>query len=124
MPGRWLSSLRTFLARIDGSIELEYSFLPPTQRAQDVYIMDMVLTSDNFTPKEICLLNYCKLYLQAVTLSDLCLANGTVLDPNMLNGHLGANSSTSTWVHITQAQPNEGSWCLWRRACSLWSSNG
>lgn len=63
----------------------------------------MILKSDSFTPKEILRLNYCRLYLQAVTLSDLCMADGVTMDPSMLSGHPGKNSSTSSWVHITQA---------------------
>jgi hypothetical protein len=121
LPGRWLRSLRDFLSAIDGFIELDHYFLPPTQRERDVYLMDMVLQSDTFTSKEICTLNFCRLYLQAVTLSDICLADGVTLDPQMLLGKPGPTSSTSTWVHITQARPNESAWRLWRQACNLWS---
>jgi hypothetical protein len=123
LPGRWLRSLRQFLARIDGSIELDHYFLPPIQRDRDVYIMDMILQSASFTPKEILRLNYCRLYLQAVTVSDLCMADGITMDPTMLSGRPGPDSSTSSWVHITQARPNEASWRLWRKACALWSLN-
>jgi hypothetical protein len=35
MPGLWLKSLRQFLARFDGSFELDHLFLPPTQRKND-----------------------------------------------------------------------------------------
>jgi hypothetical protein len=123
LPSHWLRSLRQFLARIDGSIELDHYFLPPIQRDRDVYIMDMILQSASFTPKEILRLNYCRLYLQAVTVSDLCMADGITMDPTMLSGRPGPDSSTSSWVHITQARPNEASWHLWRKACTLWSLN-
>jgi hypothetical protein len=103
LPGRWLRSLRQFLVNIDGSIELDHYFLPPIQRTRNVYIMDMILKSDTFTSHEILRINYCRLYLQAVTLSDLCLADGVTMDPSMLLGNPGNKSSTSTWVHITQA---------------------
>jgi hypothetical protein len=119
LPGRWLPSLRTFLASIDGSIEVDHYFRPSIQRDRDVYIMDLILHRD----KEVRLINYCWLYLQAVTLSDLCLADGVSLDPAMLRGHPDTNSSTSIWIHITQARPNEASWTLWKRACTLWSCN-
>jgi hypothetical protein len=105
LPGRWLHSLRTFLAGIDGSIELDNYFLPPTQCERDVYIMDMILQSDSFSPKEILRLNYCRLYLQAITVSVLCVADGVTLDPSMLSGNPGKDSSISSWVHITQARP-------------------
>jgi hypothetical protein len=94
LPGWWLRSLRTFLNRIDGSLELDSYFLPPPERHRDVYIMDMVLASDSFTKQEICRINYCRLFLQAVTLSDICLADGVHLDPSMVLGRLDSSTST------------------------------
>jgi hypothetical protein len=86
--------------------------------------MDLILHRDIFTPQEICLINYCRLYyLQAVTLSDLCYADGMTLNPAMLLGTPDTNSSTSLWIHVTQARPNEASWNLWQRVCTLWSCN-
>jgi hypothetical protein len=120
MPGRWLCSLRTFLARINGSIELDQTFLPPIQRERDVYIMDMIIHRSTFSNTEIKLLNYCCLYLKAVMLSDICLADGVTLDPDMLLGKPRPTSSKSLWIHITQAR-REASWRLWRQACLLWS---
>jgi hypothetical protein len=123
LPGRWLRSLRSFLNRIDASLELDSYFLPPPQRQRDVYIMDMVIASESFTAPEICRINYCRLYLQAITLSDICLADGIQLDPAMASGNPGPESSTSTWIHVNQARPNEATWKLWRQACELWSHN-
>ncbi len=85
--------------------------------------MDLVLQSNNFDPKEIRLINYCRMYLQAVTMADLCLADGVSLDPALLSGHPAPTSSVSKWIHINQARPSEPSWRLWRQACSLWSMN-
>jgi hypothetical protein len=121
IPGRWLKSLRDFLSRIDGTLEVDDYFLPPTQRANDVYLMDLVLASDQFTQKEICTINYCRMHLQAVTMADLCLADGVSLDPALLSGNPAPTSSTSKWIHINQARPSEPCWRLWRRACAMWS---
>jgi hypothetical protein len=123
MPGRWLKSLRHFLSRIDGTLEVDNFFLPPTQRANDVYIMDMILSSNQFDPKEICTLNYCRMHLQAVTVGDLCLADGVSLDPAMLAGTPDSTSSKSKWIHINQARPSAPCWRLWRQACAMWSYN-
>jgi hypothetical protein len=76
IPGRWLQSLQEFLGRIEGSFEVDDFFLPPTQRIKDVYIMDLVLRSNKFNSTEVQLINYCRMYLQAVTMSDICLADG------------------------------------------------
>jgi hypothetical protein len=121
MPGRWLKSLRNFLAYIGGTIELDTTYLPPLQRHNDMYIMDMVLQCGVFSEHEIRQINHCRMFLQAITLSDICLADGETLDHDMLLGSPGPSSSTSTWVHINQDRPHEPSWKLWRQACSQWS---
>jgi hypothetical protein len=41
---RWLPSLqRTFLASINGTIQLDQTYVPPIQRVHDEYIMDTIL---------------------------------------------------------------------------------
>jgi hypothetical protein len=98
MPGRWLKLLRLFLSHIDGSLELDTSFIPPKKRAGDSYLMDLVLQSDDYSDLEIQRINYCRMYLNAITLSDLCLANGATLDRDMLNDHRLPSSSQSSWI--------------------------
>ena len=120
MPGRWLRSLRTFLACIGGSLQLDKVFLPPLQRHLDVYIMDAVLTSSWFSDHEIQQINHCRTHLQAVTLSDLCTADGGYFDRSMLSGFPSTSSSTTSWIQINQARPHAASWKLWRKACTLW----
>ncbi len=80
MPGRWLKLLRLFLSHIDGSLELDTSFIPPKQPAGDSYLMDLVLQSAAYSDLEIQRINYCRMYLNAITVSDLCLADGATLD--------------------------------------------
>jgi hypothetical protein len=73
-------------------------------------------------PKQICTINYCCHHIQAVTMSNLCLADGVSLDPSLLVGKPAVVSSVSTWIHINQARPkNKASWRLIRQACSHWS---
>jgi hypothetical protein len=124
MPGRWLKSLRSFLASISGFLELDKTYLPPIQRKGDIYIMDMVLHASCFSESEICQINHCRMYLQAITFSDIVLADGVTLDPDMLQGNPGITSSTSSWLHINQARPHQPSWTIWKKAVSHWSLNG
>lgn len=84
MESKWLISMRTFMAQINASIDLDQTGVPPTQRQNDAHIMDMILESDRFTSAEIRRLNYCRLFLQAVTISDLTDATGTRLDLSKL----------------------------------------
>ena len=84
--------------------------------------MDVILDSNLFSDTEIRRLNYCRLYLQAITLSDLTQASGRKLDPAMLQGNPDHSSSVSRWNHVNQARPVDAHWFLWRRANQLWSN--
>jgi len=124
MLGRWLKSLCLFLSTIGGSLELDKCYLPPRQRHNVAYIMDIVLASSCFSANEICQINHCRMFLQVITLSDLCLADGCTLDKEIRRGMPGSSSSTTAWVQINQAQPHSASWKLWHGANKLWSQNG
>jgi hypothetical protein len=49
LTARWIPVLRTFLATIDGQIELDRNYIPALQRQGDEYIMDKVVDSGTFT---------------------------------------------------------------------------
>jgi hypothetical protein len=121
LESKWLLSLRSFLALINAKLRLDTPYVPELQRLHDVCIMDVLQSSGTFTPAEICKLNFCRLYLKAVTLSDLTTLNGRKLDRNKL---LGVHSLLSSHTHgtfIHQERPSEASWKLWKRANMLWS---
>jgi hypothetical protein len=124
MEACWFASLRIFLGCIGSHLEVDNDFVLPIQRDHDSYIMDLVLESDNFTTKEILQINYCRLFLQSVTLSDLTLAEGTQLDPHMRIRRPSPRSSTTTVHHINQASPDEAAWRLWQRANLVWATPG
>ena len=71
MESKWMSSLRSFLSKVGASLVLDEPQIPELQREGDEYIMDLILRSQKYKPHEIRKLNYCRLYLQAVTISDL-----------------------------------------------------
>jgi hypothetical protein len=73
-----------------------------------------------FTSEEITQINYCRLYLQAITLSDLTKAGGKRLDPHMLKGRQSMTSSVTRLHHTNQSLPHEKAWTLWYRANRLW----
>ena len=119
---KWLASLRKFLASINGTIELDEDFVPPLQRENDTYLMDAVLDSGKFKDAQITAINYCRLYLQVVTLSDISTADGTSLDMHKRDGHWSLLSSRTTLNWINQERPPEKAWGTWRRACDLWAT--
>ena len=119
---KWIPSLRTFLHSINGSLELDHTYVPALQREHDFHIMDIVLSQATYTPRELRLINYCRLYLQASTASDICLPCGRFLDPAILKGVPSTLSSISLHHHTVQPRPHAAAWSLWRRALRLFST--
>ena len=76
----WFRTLRNFLKSIKGRLRFDKPYIPEKQRVNDSYIMDHVLDSKQFKPVEICKINYCRLYLQAITVSDIsnCIGVPTI----------------------------------------------
>jgi hypothetical protein len=48
LKSRWLTSMRSFMAEINASLELDTPGAPPTQRQRDTYIMDHIIESNKF----------------------------------------------------------------------------
>jgi hypothetical protein len=123
LESKWLQSLRNFLFSINGSIELDDTSIQPLQRLHNCYLMDSVVASPIFTPKQIRLIHYCRLYLQVLTLSDITLANGLFLDPALYIGNQSLLSSTMRLHRFCQERPSPAAWAQWQRACRPWSDS-
>ena len=122
MEAKWLGSLRDYLRHVRAWIEVDDASIAPIEKENDDHIMDLILQSQQFQPAQIRALNYCRLYLGAVTLADLTTPGGLFLDNAKLRGSISRLSSTSRWLKINQARPSEAQWVLWRKANKLWSS--
>ena len=86
------------------------------------YFLLLSLESNKFTASQVRRLNYCRLFLQAVTISDLSDETGLQLDPTKQHGIPSERSSTTQWLHVRQYRPSDDTWKLWRRANRLWST--
>jgi hypothetical protein len=124
VESHWLRSLRDFLHSIQGQLRLDATYVPALQRDYDSFIMDHVLQSQLFTARQIQRINYCRLFLQVVTISDMTNASGNRLFQGMLSGNTTDILSETTWHHTHQGRPNPATWKLWRRACALFSTKG
>ena len=122
LESKWIASLRTFLHSIGASIWVDNPGIPKLQRMHDVVLMDVIQSSARFTDQEIRKLNYCRLYLKAVTLSDITTVSGTSLDSSKLTGEISLQSSTHLGPEIYQERPSPSTWLLWKRANRLWSN--
>ncbi|KAI2512751.1 hypothetical protein MHU86_1539 [Fragilaria crotonensis] len=121
LESKWIASLRTFLSTIDATIEVDDPGIPPLQREHDSYLMDHVLESRQFQPAQIRRINYCRLYLQAVTVSDISTNNGLQLDMSKREGQFSLYSSVTQCVRVNQDRPSDAEWKLWKKANTLWS---
>jgi hypothetical protein len=119
---KWFGSIRQYLQSIHSWIEVDESGIPELERVHDCYIMEVIIRSRKYTPAQIRRLNYCRLYLHAVTLSELTAVVGDRLDPAKLRGGASVLSTTSRWMRINQDRPSELEWQLWKHANKLWSN--
>ncbi|KAI2507027.1 hypothetical protein MHU86_7412 [Fragilaria crotonensis] len=122
LESKWLHSLRVFLASINAKLRLDTPYIPKLQRLHDFCIMEAIQTSGRFTPTEVCRLNYCRLYLKAMTVSDLSSIDGRVLDKSKLSGHHSLLRSYKHGTSIHQERPSAPTWRLWHKANLLWST--
>ena len=122
LEAKWLGSMRDYLNHTRAWIEVDDAGIVPLEREHDDYIMDLILQSEAFQPAQIRILNYCRLYLGAVTLSDLTTTTGIYLDNAKLKGHTSRMSIVTRWLKIHQERPSEVHWTLWQKANLLWSS--
>jgi hypothetical protein len=118
---QWIPSLRAFLSSIDSEIEIDTPFLYPIQREHDIHIMDRVIESGKFKPREVRMVNYCRLFLGVTTISDVATADGKEIDRTMSLGNPSLLASQAKWMKAEQEKPYKASWTLWRRAMRLWS---
>jgi hypothetical protein len=121
LESKWIASLRQFLSKIDATIEVDDPGISPPQRIHDSYLMDHILQSKQFKPAQIRCLNYCRLYLQAVTVSDITTNAGLQLDLSKRKGHPSLVSSVTQYIRVHQDRPTDKEWRLWKKTNLLWS---
>ena len=73
------------------------------------------------SPKQVNHINYCRLYLNVLMVSDIAEASGTHLDTAMLHGQQSLQSSTSRVPGCIQLCPGPRQWALWRKECRRFS---
>jgi hypothetical protein len=95
-----------------GQLELDTPFVTQLQRQGDGFLMDVALQSRKFKPIQLRRLNYCRLYLNVLLVSDVCSANGTEIDPE---AYQGSQPAVTTKFKVNQKRPDNRSWMEWRR---------
>jgi hypothetical protein len=85
IEGNWITSLWQLLFTLSMKLEVEDYCVPSPAWANDIMLMDEALRQ-SYTPRQLHPINQCRLYLQVLTLSDICSANGKFLLPSAHDG--------------------------------------
>lgn len=110
----WLTSLWRALHKSKLIVQVKREWRPSLPRTHDIFLMDYFLRL-NFKPAQLKLLNQCRIYLQVLTLTDICSADGvSIADPILLGLKLFDRRSTLNWPE--QQRPQQEAWKLWKSA--------
>jgi len=110
----WVTSLWDFVSKVNLTFSYPLAWCPPLPRQGDMFLMDFFVDL-NLPHKELAILNHCKLYLQALTLSDIVAANGQYILPGALDG-IQSKTRISHLQWPVQARPTPGNWSKWKTA--------
>ena len=117
LEAQWIGSLLQYLKMIKATIQVFNPPIAKRQRINDVFIMDVVVQSGKFKPSEIRRINYCRLYLNVLLLSDIATAGGRAIDPAMYLGNKEETISKSKDHQAHQEKPTDPkAWEAWRKA--------
>ncbi len=113
VESNWLTSLWTFSNSIRATIHMEDKWVIQLQRKEDMFLMTAL--SDRkwaLTPKMMKRINACRLFLQVITLADICDGSGSYVTGNILKGQKHADRR-SRYEWASQAYPSSLAWRLW-----------
>jgi hypothetical protein len=109
----WFKPLLQFCYDQDLSIHDTSPLLEPLT-SKDIFIMEAFADND-FNPNELLLLNQCRTFLHAVTLSDLCTANLSEISWDALYGKTNTRPRKYGWPRMPpHLSPSH--WQIWQKA--------
>ena len=107
----WLKATWKFMWENDIVVDIDIPRIP-LRRENDIYLMQTFVDA-NASPAQLATLNSCRLYLQAITLSDICEADGRrVCQEAWVGGKLPSPRTNIEWPN--QGKPGKAQWRLWR----------
>ena len=99
--------MREYLASTGSFLELKGDFVVPEQHDADEFLMTIALESQKFKPAQLRCINYCRMYLNVLLVSDIVTAKGDFIEPWMYSGEA---QPTITKHKVTQSKPNAKAW--------------
>jgi len=118
----WVTSLWSFLSHTSLSFHFPSHWVPTLPRENDVFLMDYFIAL-RLPVSILRALNFCRVYLQVITLSDICSADGTYILPQAKAGSpLPYRTSTLDWPN--QGKPLPADWATWRHSLAYLEERG
>ncbi len=116
----WLTSIWRHMSQVGFTVEIEDAWMPALSRQNDMAIMDVAIQY-NFTTQQLKEINYCRVYLQVILLSDIVNAGGGRILPSAFEGIFDetrvSNLHWPIWQHPT-------SWTSWKCLLTHLSTRG
>jgi hypothetical protein len=95
LEGVLMPMVQEYLSDIKGLVQIAQATIQPLQQHGNHYIMDLGFCSSLFPQRDIKYINYCWLYLQILTLSDMYNAQGIALVVGIFDSYCSASQSCS-----------------------------
>jgi hypothetical protein len=87
----------------------------PRRRQGDIYLMD-AFVDQGFDTDSLAMINECRLFLHAITLADICTADGLALDLSVWLGQRSYNRRYEDSRWIRTCDPGPSYWRVWQQA--------
>ena len=113
------NSLRNYLRDIRGQIRIHQHGIGKLQRVNDIFLMDLAISSQKFGPAALKRINYCRMYMNVLLLSDITHPNGRRVDLAACDGDRDMLHSTGLGHTVNQTKPNDKAWAEWRQYLNL-----
>lgn len=107
----WVRTLWEFVSMYDIKIHSDYTKMA-TPRCNDSFLMEDFV-ANGVTKTTLKRLHACRIYLQVITVSDICDAAGRLILNDCLNGRL-TRDRVSSFKWPAQPRPNQRAWKTWQ----------
>jgi hypothetical protein len=77
--------------------------------------MEIAMNMRKFKPGQVCRINYCRMYLNVITLSDIMNATGDIIDAAAIDGKREKLIASSIWQRTYLQKPDKTCWALWQK---------
>ena len=103
--------------RNPSAIEIDETFIQRKLRTKDKCLTEIVLSQD-LTDDELKRFNYCRTFVGAIYLSEICKAEGSVLVPGISKGDTSNTEYKTSLRKPRQQKPDKKSWKVWTKVLS------